>query len=234
MQCPEPSNHTIRLFTSELSGSNKWILHTNLNAKIFRMWFVIFLKICCTDWNIWINYLRWMQIKYWMMSMSKVIINGCHAWLFIDIQFSLQSGLASLLDIPSQCWWDRVDWVQHYLTTGHWIQANISTRHWLTRNFPAFWLGKLNFENTGSVSASSVRWWAVREVWCDTTDWCKMKLLTVCSFLLVILTSLGTGVEAGTEETNALLYLSKYGYISNNDGKFPETIARLVYCYKVC
>merc|ERR1719433_1124434 len=49
-----------------------------------------------------------------------------------------------------------------------------------------------------------------------------MNLLTVCSFLLVILTYLETGVKAGTEETNALLYLSKYGYISNNDGKASQ------------
>ena len=49
-----------------------------------------------------------------------------------------------------------------------------------------------------------------------------MNCVTACSSLLVILTSLGTGVRAGTEETNALLYLSKYGYISNNDGKASQ------------
>ena len=49
-----------------------------------------------------------------------------------------------------------------------------------------------------------------------------MNFVTACSSLLVVLTSLGTGVRGGTEETNALLYLSKYGYISNNDGKASQ------------
>merc|ERR1719225_578352 len=48
-----------------------------------------------------------------------------------------------------------------------------------------------------------------------------MNLLTV-SALLASLSTLGPGVRAGTEETNALLYLSKYGYISNNDGKASQ------------
>ena len=48
-----------------------------------------------------------------------------------------------------------------------------------------------------------------------------MNLLTV-SALLACLSTLGPGVRAGTEETNALLYLSKYGYISNNDGKASQ------------
>ena len=48
-----------------------------------------------------------------------------------------------------------------------------------------------------------------------------MNLLTV-SALLACLATLGPGVRAGTEETNALLYLSKYGYISNNDGKASQ------------
>ena len=45
-----------------------------------------------------------------------------------------------------------------------------------------------------------------------------MKILTVCSALLLSLSQ----VLAGTEETSALLYLSKYGYISNNDGKASQ------------
>ena len=48
-----------------------------------------------------------------------------------------------------------------------------------------------------------------------------MNLLTV-SALLASLSTLGPGVRAGTEETNALLYLSKYGYIANNDGKASQ------------
>ena len=46
----------------------------------------------------------------------------------------------------------------------------------------------------------------------------KMKILTLCSALLLLLAQ----VRAGTEETSALLYLSKYGYISNNDGKASQ------------
>ena len=43
----------------------------------------------------------------------------------------------------------------------------------------------------------------------------KMKILTLCSALLLLLAQ----ARAGTEETSALLYLSKYGYISNNDAR---------------
>ena len=46
----------------------------------------------------------------------------------------------------------------------------------------------------------------------------KMKILTLCSALLLLLPH----ARAGTEETSALLYLSKYGYISNNDGKASQ------------
>ena len=49
-----------------------------------------------------------------------------------------------------------------------------------------------------------------------------MILSTVCSALLVILSNLGLGVQAGTAETSALIYLQKYGYISNNDGKASQ------------
>ena len=47
----------------------------------------------------------------------------------------------------------------------------------------------------------------------------KMKILTLCSALLLLLSQ---QAWAGTEETSALLYLSKYGYISNNDGKASQ------------
>merc|ERR1719150_2227173 len=46
-----------------------------------------------------------------------------------------------------------------------------------------------------------------------------MNFLTLCSALLLLLLS---QTWAGTEETSALLYLSKYGYISNNDGKASQ------------
>ena len=46
----------------------------------------------------------------------------------------------------------------------------------------------------------------------------KMNILTLCSALLLLLAQ----TWAGTEETNALLYLSKYGYIANNDGKASQ------------
>ena len=46
----------------------------------------------------------------------------------------------------------------------------------------------------------------------------KMNFLTLCSPLLLLLSQ----TWAGTEETSALLYLSKYGYISNNDGKASQ------------
>ena len=46
----------------------------------------------------------------------------------------------------------------------------------------------------------------------------KLNILTLCSPLLLLLAQ----AWAGTEETNALLYLSKYGYISNNDGKASQ------------
>ena len=46
----------------------------------------------------------------------------------------------------------------------------------------------------------------------------KMNILTLCSALLLLLSQ----TWAGTEETSALLYLSKYGYISNNDGKASQ------------
>ena len=45
-----------------------------------------------------------------------------------------------------------------------------------------------------------------------------MNVLTLCSALLLLLSQ----SWAGTEETSALLYLSKYGYISNNDGKASQ------------
>ena len=45
-----------------------------------------------------------------------------------------------------------------------------------------------------------------------------MNILTLCSALLLLLAQ----TWAGTEETNALLYLSKYGYIANNDGKASQ------------
>ena len=45
-----------------------------------------------------------------------------------------------------------------------------------------------------------------------------MNILTLCSALLLLLSQ----TWAGTEETSALLYLSKYGYISNNDGKASQ------------
>ena len=46
----------------------------------------------------------------------------------------------------------------------------------------------------------------------------KIKILTLCSALLLLLAQ----TQAGTEETSALLYLSKYGYISNDDGKASQ------------
>ena len=46
----------------------------------------------------------------------------------------------------------------------------------------------------------------------------KLNILTLCSPLLLLLAQ----ARAGTEETNALLYLSKYGYIANNDGKASQ------------
>ena len=46
----------------------------------------------------------------------------------------------------------------------------------------------------------------------------KMNILTLCSALLLLLAQ----TQAGTEETSALLYLSKYGYISNDDGKASQ------------
>ena len=46
----------------------------------------------------------------------------------------------------------------------------------------------------------------------------KLNILTLCSPLLLLLAQ----AWAGTEETNALLYLSKYGYIANNDGKASQ------------
>ena len=45
-----------------------------------------------------------------------------------------------------------------------------------------------------------------------------MNILTLYSALLLLLSQ----TWAGTEETSALLYLSKYGYISNNDGKASQ------------
>ena len=46
----------------------------------------------------------------------------------------------------------------------------------------------------------------------------KINILTLCSALLLLLAQ----TQAGTEETSALLYLSKYGYISNDDGKASQ------------
>ena len=46
----------------------------------------------------------------------------------------------------------------------------------------------------------------------------KLNILTLCSALLLLLAQ----TWAGTEETNALLYLSKYGYIAKNDGKASQ------------
>ena len=46
----------------------------------------------------------------------------------------------------------------------------------------------------------------------------KLNILTLGSALLLLLAQ----TWAGTEETNALLYLSKYGYIAKNDGKASQ------------